>query len=97
MLGKVAWELELEGFVGEITWRCRSFGGSNLETNAKYWPVILPEFKLRSGALKWSLNLKGLAFLHDQENLQNQAYTWAYSFKGSKSMMTQQRHWHRNS
>jgi hypothetical protein len=32
-----------------------------LETNARYRPVSLPEFKLRSGSLKWSLNLKVLA------------------------------------
>jgi hypothetical protein len=29
-----------------------------LETNARYQPVSLPEFKLRSGSLKWSLNFK---------------------------------------
>jgi hypothetical protein len=33
----------------------------NLETNARYQPVSLPEFKLRSGSLKKSLNLKALA------------------------------------
>ena len=32
-----------------------------METNARYQPVSLPEFKLRSGSLKWSLNLKDLA------------------------------------
>jgi hypothetical protein len=32
-----------------------------LETNARYQWVSLPEFKLRSGSLKWSLNLKDLA------------------------------------
>ena len=35
--------------------------GGNLETHARYQPVSLPEFKLRSGSLKWSLNLKPLA------------------------------------
>ena len=32
-----------------------------METNARYQPVSLPEFKLRSGSLKWSLNLKDVA------------------------------------
>ena len=41
-------------------------GGCNLETNARYWPVSLLEFKLRSGSLRWSLNpkiwpIKGMA------------------------------------
>jgi hypothetical protein len=35
--------------------------GGNLETNARYWLVSLPEFKCRSGSLKWSPNLKDLA------------------------------------
>ena len=39
----------------EYCWR------GNLETNARYLPVSLPEFKLRSSSLKWSLNLKDLA------------------------------------
>jgi len=39
---------------------CRERGG-NLETKAKYQSVSLPEFKLRSGSLKWSLNLNDLA------------------------------------
>ena len=47
--------------------------GISLETGARLgfcWgcqPVGLPEFKLRSGSLKWSLNLKDLAF---QEHIQ---------------------------
>jgi hypothetical protein len=36
-------------------------GGGNLETHARYRPVSLPEFKLRSGSLKWSLTLQDLA------------------------------------
>ena len=36
-------------------------GRGNLETNARYQPVSLSEFKLRSGSLKRSLNLKDLA------------------------------------
>jgi hypothetical protein len=35
--------------------------GGNLETNVRYQPVNLPEFKFRSGSLKWSLDLKDLA------------------------------------
>jgi hypothetical protein len=32
-----------------------------METNARFQPVSLPEFKFSSGSLKWSLNLKDLA------------------------------------
>ena len=35
--------------------------GENLETNARYRPDSLAEFKLRLGSLKWSLNLKNVA------------------------------------
>ena len=35
--------------------------GADLESNAGYGPVRIPEFKLRSGSLKWSLNLKDVA------------------------------------
>jgi hypothetical protein len=34
--------------------------GIDLETNVRYQPVNLSEFKLRSGFLQWSLNLKAL-------------------------------------
>ena len=35
-------------------------GGRSLETGARYWPVSLLEFNLRSGSLRWSLNPEGL-------------------------------------
>ena len=38
-----------------------------METNARYQPVSLPEFKLRSGSLKWSLNLKDLASHYEDQ------------------------------
>jgi hypothetical protein len=43
---------------------CWGGGGGDLETNARYQPVSLPEFKVRSGSLKWSLKLKDLASHH---------------------------------
>ena len=52
-------------FVGE---------GVDLETNVRYQPVSLPEFKLRSGSLKWSLNIKDLAS-HYTKNKQNKTTT----------------------
>ena len=47
-----------------------------METKTRYQPVSLPEFKLKSGSLKWSLNLKDLAshrhfthsIIHEKEN-----------------------------
>ena len=33
----------------------------DLDTNARYQLVSLSEFKVRSGSLKWSQNLKDLA------------------------------------
>jgi hypothetical protein len=41
------------------------FVGGNLETNARYQPVSLSEFKLRPSSLKWSLTLKDV----DSQNL----------------------------
>ena len=35
-------------------------GGRSLETGARYWPVSLLEFNLRSGSLRWSPNPEGL-------------------------------------
>jgi hypothetical protein len=60
------------GLVGDYPrdWSSTQFLlGGNLETNARYQPVSLPELKLRSGSLKWSLNLKDLAF---QTNLREE-------------------------
>jgi hypothetical protein len=34
--------------------------GCKLETNARYQLSSLPEFKLRSGSIKWGLNLRDL-------------------------------------
>jgi hypothetical protein len=59
--------LVLLGVSLETGARLRFCWGGNLETNDRYQPVSLPEFKLRWGSLKWSLNLKDLtsqAYLH---------------------------------
>jgi len=62
-----------------------------LETNARYRSVSLPEFKLKSGSLKWSLKLKDLAsqtYLHTdrqadtERNSDNiQAHTETHTYR----------------
>ena len=42
----------------------------SLETGARYQPVSLPEFMLRSGSLKWSQNLKASHDNHKHNTLE---------------------------